>query len=151
MVDGHPEQQFEVERVVADGGGHPEGNEQVDSAQQQFQDDDARQVLGQQLAVPRDVAVVEVGDAHVEQHVEEIGEVEDGEIETVVSCADTILHSHIHPENPEVFDQQIQENQNGDIEYEVSFLHFKTVCKNTTFFATMFCPQLWHFFSFPLS
>ena len=92
----------------------------------------------QQLIVSRNIAIIEVGDAHVEHHIEEVGEVEDGEIETVAGRTDSVLHRHIHPENPERLDQQIQENQNGNIEYKISFLHSKKVCKDTTFFTFRF-------------
>ena len=109
--------------VVPDEEFNAKCNEQIDNTQQQFQDDDARKMLGQQLRVPCDVAVVEIGDAHVEHHVEKVGEVEDGEIETVGCGAHAVLHRHINSQNPERLHQQVQENEDGNIENKVSLFH----------------------------
>ena len=75
------------------------------------------------MCVAGDVAVVEIGDAHVEHHIEKVGEVEDGEIEAIGSGTHPVLHGDIHPQNPERLHQQVQENENGDIENKVLLFH----------------------------
>ena len=55
----------------------------------------------------RNVACVEVGDAQVEQDIEDVTEVEDGEIEAIHLVADSILHAYLDAENPEGFHQQV--------------------------------------------
>ena len=76
-------------------------------------------MLRQKLRVHRDVTVVEVGDSHIENHIEEESEIQYGKIEPVLFRPDTILHTDINSENPERLDKQVQENQQTDVEYEI--------------------------------
>ena len=64
-------------------------------------------MLADELRMLRDVARVEIGDAQVEQYVEDITEAEEGIVEAVGGIADGILHLHLDAENPEGLDQQV--------------------------------------------
>ena len=64
-------------------------------------------MLADELGVLGDVAGVEVGDAQVQQDVEDIGQIEDGEVEAVDLVADGVLHAHLDAEYPEGFYQQV--------------------------------------------
>ena len=64
-------------------------------------------MLGNQLRMLGNIARIEVGDAQVEQNVEDIAETEEGIIESVGLVADGVLHPYLYAENPEGFDQQV--------------------------------------------
>ena len=55
------------------------------------------------------VAGVEVGDTEVEEDVEDVGKVEDGEIETVFIGSHGVLNPCFDAQNPEGFDEQVEE------------------------------------------
>ena len=68
-------------------------------------------MFGDELRVLGDVACVEIGDAEVEQYVEDVGEVEDGKIEAVGTVADGILYTHLDTENPHRFDDDVGQQE----------------------------------------
>ena len=49
----------------------------------------------------------------------EVGKIEDGEIEPVCGSSHAILHRHVHTQNPERLHQQVQENEDGYVEYKI--------------------------------
>ena len=67
------------------------------------------------MVVLRDVPVVEIGDAEIEQDVEQEGEVKEGKIKSVFGGSYSILNYAVNPENPERFDQDIQKEQEGQV------------------------------------
>jgi hypothetical protein len=54
------------------------------------------------------VAVVVIGDAKIEQDIEEKGKVEDHEIKPVVLCPNNILNRSVDTKYPEWFHQQVK-------------------------------------------
>jgi len=59
--------------------------------------------------LPGNAAVIEIGDAQVEQDIQEQGETEKGEVKSVSICTDHILYSPVNAKYPERFYQQVQE------------------------------------------
>ena len=79
---------------------------------------DAGEMLGEELVVLRDVPVVEVGDPHVEEDVEQVREVGDGQIDAispVTGVADQVLHFAVNAQNPERLHQKVQEEKKDNI------------------------------------
>ena len=66
-------------------------------------------MLADEVGMLGDVAGVEVGDAQVEQYVEDIGKVEDTEVETVLLGTNGVLHPHLDAQKPEGFDEQVEQ------------------------------------------
>ena len=66
-------------------------------------------MLVDQHGMPGDVAGVEVGDSQVEQYVEDVSQVEDGEVETVFIDPHGVLHPCLDAQNPERFDEQVEQ------------------------------------------
>ena len=57
-------------------------------------------MLVHQLGMLGYVAGIEVGDAQVEQYVEDVAETEDGILEAVHLVADGVLYTHLYAEKP---------------------------------------------------
>lgn len=66
-------------------------------------------MLADEVRVLGDVAGVEVGDAQIQQDVEYISEVEDGEIESVGLCSNGILHANFNAKNPQRLDNDVEQ------------------------------------------
>ena len=64
-------------------------------------------MFGEVFRVLRDGTAVEVGDAEVEQDVEEVREIEEGLISTVEGIAKKVLHFTVDVQNPERLHQQV--------------------------------------------
>ena len=101
-------------------------------------------MFGKVLRVLRDGAAVEVGDAEVEQDVEEIGEVEKRLVSAVGGVAQQVLHLSVDAEYPERLHQQVEKQQENDI-FDEAVLHRKStvVCGakvGKKLFATIFGP-----------
>ena len=79
-------------------------------------------MLREILGVLRDVAAVEVGDAEIEQDVEEIREVEKSLVGAVGGIAEEVLHLAVDAENPERLHQQVEKQQEDDI-FDEAVLH----------------------------
>ena len=79
-------------------------------------------MLREVLGVLRDAAAVEVGDAEVEQDVEEVREVEQGLVGAVGGVAEEVLHLAVDAENPEGLHQQVEKQQEDDI-FDEAVLH----------------------------
>ena len=71
--------------------------------------------------VPGDGTIVIIIDPRVQQHVENKGEVEKGEIETIGLFTYLVLYAHFNTKEPDWFDQQVQKDQQGQIGDEVFF------------------------------
>ena len=102
-----PRQQAELVASVSQQGSHGEGHQQVEPQQAHLETQDATQVLGDELRMLRDVAGVEVGDPQVEQYIEDIGQVEDREVEAVHLVAHGVLHAHLDAEYPQRLDNEV--------------------------------------------
>jgi len=74
------------------------------------------------------IAVVEIGDAEIKQDVEEKGEIEQVHVKSVIRQPDRVLHRAVDPEDPEGLDQEVQEQQQGQVDQEF-FLHERVVKK----------------------
>ena len=117
LVEGEDGEKGELMGVVADKQPHGEGDYKVERQQKEFYGEDAAEILVDKVRVLGDVAGVEVGDAKVQQDVEDIGEVEDGEIESVGLGSDSILHANLNAKNPERLDDEVEQQypkESGD-------------------------------------
>ena len=72
-----------------------------------------------------DSTVVEVGDAEVEQDIEEVGKVKKGLVGAVRSIAKQVLHFTVDAENPERLHQKVEKQQENDI-FDEAVLHCVT-------------------------
>lgn len=88
------------------------------------------EVLTQQVMVLRDVAVVEIGKAEVEENIQKQRIVEDHSVLTITDVTDLSLHLRLHKNCPERLYQKIQHHEDGQIEYELFLLHPKA-CKDS--------------------
>ena len=119
MVEATPAQQLEFQAfVVAAEITDDEDDCGIEQSQQEFDFGEAAEVFGEVLRVLRDVAAVEVGDAEVEQDVEEVGKVKQGLVGAVGGVAEDVLHLTVDAENPERLHQQVEKQQENDIFYE---------------------------------
>ena len=117
LVEGEDGEKGELMGIVADKQPHGEGDYKVERQQKEFYGEDAAEILVDKVRVLGDVAGVEVGDAKVQQDVEDIGEVEDGEIESVGLGSDSILHANFNAKNPERLDDEVEQQypkESGD-------------------------------------
>ena len=117
MVEGEDGKECELLGVVADEQPHGEGYHQIERQEQEFDGEDASEMLVDEVRMLGDVAGVEVGDAQIQQDVEDIGEVEDGEIESVGLGSDSILHANFNAKNPERLDDEVEQQypkESGD-------------------------------------
>ena len=123
MVEAAPAQQLEFQAfVVATAIAHHEDDGGVEQSQQELDLGEAAEVLREVFRVLRDGAAVEVGDAEVEQDVEEVGEVEKGLVGTVGGVAEEVLHLAVDAQNPERLHQQVEKQQEDDI-FDEAVLH----------------------------
>ena len=65
-------------------------------------------MLVQQLYMLGNIPIVEVGDARIQQDVEQKGKIEDVQVKSIILQTYGILDRTVDPENPEGFDQEIQ-------------------------------------------
>ena len=119
LVEATPAQQLEFQAfVVAAEITDDEDDDSIEQSQQEFDFGEAAEVFREVLRVLRDVAAVEVGDAEVEQDVEEVGKVKQGLVGAVGGIAEDVLHLTVDAENPERLHQQVEKQQENNIFYE---------------------------------
>ena len=99
-----------------------ETDDGIHDAEQKFQHNDVGEIFLQQVAVLRDIAVVEIGDAEIEDDIEDNAEAEQRRIQSVFVRPDDILYRTVDAEYPERLDQQVDEQQKRQIGYK-SFFH----------------------------
>ena len=80
-------------------------------------------MLREVFRVLGDVAAVEVGDAEVEEDIEEVGEIEERLVGAVGGVAEQVLHLAVDAENPEWLHQQVEKQQEDDI-FDEAVLHY---------------------------
>jgi len=83
---------------------------EIENTKYQPECEDVGKVERQTAFVLRYVAVVVVGDAQIEQNIENEREIEQRKIKSVLLSAHNVLHSAVDSENPERLDQQVQED-----------------------------------------
>ena len=76
-------------------------------------------MLVQQLRIPSNVAIVEVRCPHVQHHIEQHGEIENGKIDSVTLRPHTVLHPHVHAKHPERLDKKVQKDEQTEVENEI--------------------------------
>jgi hypothetical protein len=69
----------------------------------------------------RNCPVVEIIDAQVKQDIQDEGEIKKGEVESIHFFTHPVLHTHFNPEKPEGLDQQVQQDQQGQVGDETLF------------------------------
>jgi hypothetical protein len=62
----------------------------------------------QQVVVLRNVLVIKIRDAEIEQDVQQEGKVEDGIIKTILLRANCILYANLHSQYPKWLDEQVE-------------------------------------------
>ena len=107
LVDGEDGEQQKLGRVEPFEESDAEGYGEVEQQKDQFDAKKSGEMFDNKVRMACYVAGVEVGDAKVEEYVEDIAQVEDGEIEAVHLGTDGVLHAHIDAQNPERLDQQV--------------------------------------------
>ena len=123
MVEATPAQQLEFQAfVVAATIADDEEDHGIEKPEKELDFGEAAEVFREVFGVLRDGAAVEVGDAEVEQDVEEVGEIEEGLIGTVGGVAEQVLHLAVDAENPERLHQQVEKQQEDDI-FDEAVLH----------------------------
>jgi len=68
-------------------------------------------MLIQQVIILRYIPVVEIGDSKIQQNIKQEGEVQNYEIEAVITYANHTLYGKIDPKNPHGFNEKIQEEE----------------------------------------
>jgi len=97
-----------VATVIAEPrGGH--AYHEIENAQYEPEREDVGKVERQSAHVLRDVSVVVVGDAQIEQDVENEREIEQRKVESILLGTHHVLHGAVDSENPERLDQQVKE------------------------------------------
>ena len=123
MVQPAPEQQLEFQAfVVATAIADNEDDDGIEQSQDELDLGEPAEVLREVLRVLCDGTAVEVGDAEVEQDIEEVGEVEEGLVGAVGGVAEQVLHLAVDAENPERLHQQVEKQQEDDI-FDEAILH----------------------------
>ncbi|MBK6620734.1 MAG: hypothetical protein IPG32_07610 [Saprospirales bacterium] len=69
----------------------------------------------------RNSPVIEILDAEIVDDLQQQGEVEKGEIQTVGLRPHLVLHRPVDPEDIKGLDQEVQNQQQGDVEEEFAF------------------------------
>ena len=123
MVKSAPEQQLELQAFIV----ATEITDHIDDgcieqSHQKFDLGEAAEVLREVLGVLRDRMAVEIGDAEVEENIEEVGEVEKGLVCAVRCVAKQVLYLTVDAENPEGLHQQVEKQQENDI-FDEAVLH----------------------------
>lgn len=70
-----------------------------------------------------DVFVIEIGQAEVEQDVHHQREIEQGGKFPVTDVSDLELNLGLNAKNPERLDEQVENEQDGQVEYELFLLY----------------------------
>ena len=116
LVEATPAQQLEFQAfVVAAEIADDEDDDGIKQSQKQLDFGEAAKMFREVLRVLCDGTAVEVGDAEVEQDVEEVGEVEQRLIGAVGGVAEDVLHLTVDAENPERLHQKVEKQQEDDI------------------------------------
>lgn len=55
------------------------------------------------------IAIIEICNPCIKQYIKQVREIKNGEIKPVIYKPNRILHGTINPENPEWFDQEVQQ------------------------------------------
>lgn len=112
---------MKLDFAVPDKGCNRKAENRINYCQNQFQTYNIRQMLWKQKIVLRDVSVIVIGDAYIEQNVENHGKVEQREIQTIAFIAYQVLHCTVDSKNPEWFYQEVEENQQYQVCNKFSF------------------------------
>ena len=75
-----------------------------------------------QLDMLGDIAVVEVSDPEIQQDIEQESKIEQVHVKSVIRQPHRVLNGPVNPEDPEGLDQEVQEQQQGQV-YQEFFLH----------------------------
>ena len=111
LVDNQDAKNFHLAQFVAQAKRYNQRYCNVNYCQYKSECQQVGKTFVEQVAVLGDIAVVEVGDAHVEDDVEQKREVEQRKIYAELLGADNILHRTLNPEYPERLYQDIEEEK----------------------------------------
>jgi len=80
-------------------------------------------MLLQELVILRYITVIEVGYPEVKDDIQQEGQVEKGYIQSEFAGTHQNLHIPVDPENPERLDQQVKEDDQNQVGYELLFYY----------------------------
>jgi hypothetical protein len=95
----------ELYLVISDDGSDDQAEDGINHRQHEFQPDDVGKMLFQQESMLRNVPVIIIGDPQVKQDIEDHGEVEQGEIESIFLGTDHVLDCPVDAQHPERLNQ----------------------------------------------
>lgn len=111
LVDNQYAKYFHLAQFVAETQSYNQRYCYVNHSQYKSECQQVGKAFVEQVAVLGNVAVVEIGNAHVEDDVEQQREVEQRKIYAELLGADNVLHRTLNPEYPERFYQDIEEEK----------------------------------------
>jgi hypothetical protein len=83
-------------------------------------------MLVEQLLVLRNVPVVEIGDAEIEQDIEKEGKIQNFKVEPIIEGSHHVLNIPVDSKNPDRFDEKVEQKHQPKVRQEFS-LHIKKV------------------------
>jgi len=98
-----------VPRIVADQQRNCVYNNNIHNGKQKSKHRNARKMLIQQVIILRDISVVKIRDPNIQQDIEKEGEIQHSKIKPILSRGYNVLDRTINTENPERFNQKVQE------------------------------------------
>lgn len=87
-------------------------------------------MLAEKVIILRNVFIIEIGDAKINENIEQERKIKNGRIQSVMRHSCCILHLHINAEYPKRLDEQIQRKHDGKVGDEFS-LHVANLLKNS--------------------
>lgn len=63
------------------------------------------------MIVPRHIAIVEIGNAHIQKNIQNDRQTKKRRINPVIVRSHSVLHSSVYTKNPKWFNQKIKKNQ----------------------------------------
>ena len=119
LVQHQENQHMQLFRFISQQTGHANTDNRIKNRKHEFESDDIRKKLTQLLMIPCNAPVIEVCDPCIKQYIQQKGKIEKWEIKSIVTRTYHVLNSSVNPENPEWFNQKVQENDKGKIGNEL--------------------------------
>ncbi len=101
---------------IAQNNGWAKNNQKISGAKEKLQDQNVRKIFIEQLIVLSDIPIIVILNPEVVDDLQEVGEVEKGEINAITFLPHRILHDPINPKQIKGFDQQIDRNQKSNVD-----------------------------------
>jgi hypothetical protein len=82
-------------------------------------------VFAEQVTVLRDITVIEIGNTEVEKNAEQQRKIKDHSVLPITHVTDLALHFGLYKNCPERFDEEVKNDKDGQVKYELFLLHLK--------------------------